>query len=67
MLFMYQKMVEIRLFEEAVGTLYQSGQLPDFLHLYIGEEATAVGVCTHLKDDDYITSTRRGHGHLIAK
>ena len=67
MLFMYRKMVEIRQFEEAAGTLYQSGQLPGFLHLYIGEEATAVGVCTHLKDDDYITSTHRGHGHLIAK
>ena len=67
MLFMYRKMVEIRQFEEAAGTLYQSGQLPGFLHLYIGEEATAVGVCTHLNDDDYITSTHRGHGHLIAK
>ncbi len=67
MLWMYRKMVEIRQFEEAAGTLYQSGQLPGFLHLYIGEEATAVGVCAHLKDDDYITSTHRGHGHLIAK
>lgn len=67
MLFMYRKMVEIRQFEEAAGTLYQSGQLPGFLHLYIGEEATAVGVCAHLEDDDYITSTHRGHGHLIAK
>ncbi len=67
MLFMYRKMVEIRQFEEAAGTLYQSGQLPGFLHLYIGEEATAVGVCAHLNDDDYITSTHRGHGHLIAK
>lgn len=67
MLFMYRKMVEIRQFEEAAGTLYQSGQLPGFLHLYIGEEATAVGVCVHLNDNDYITSTHRGHGHLIAK
>ena len=67
MLWMYRKMVEIRQFEEAAGTLYQSGQLPGFLHLYIGEEATAVGVCAHLKDADYITSTHRGHGHLIAK
>ncbi len=67
MLFMYRKMVEIRQFEEAAGKLYQSGQLPGFLHLYIGEEATAVGVCTHLEDEDYITSTHRGHGHLIAK
>ena len=67
MLWMYRKMVEIRQFEEAAGTLYQSGQLPGFLHLYIGEEATAVGVCVHLEDADYITSTHRGHGHLIAK
>ena len=67
MLYMYRKMIEIRQFEEAAGTLYQSGQLPGFLHLYIGEEATAVGVCVHLQDDDYITSTHRGHGHLIAK
>ena len=67
MLWMYRKMVEIRQFEEAAGTLYQSGQLPGFLHLYIGEEATAVGVCAHLEDADYITSTHRGHGHLIAK
>lgn len=67
MITMYRKMVEIRQFEEAAGTLYQSGQLPGFLHLYIGEEATAVGVCVHLNDDDYITSTHRGHGHLIAK
>ena len=67
MITMYRKMVEIRQFEESAGTLYQSGQLPGFLHLYIGEEATAVGVCVHLNDDDYITSTHRGHGHLIAK
>ncbi len=67
MVWMYRKMVEIRQFEEAAGTLYQRGQLPGFLHLYIGEEATAVGVCAHLENDDYITSTHRGHGHLIAK
>ena len=67
MLWMYRKMIEIRQFEEAAGGLYQRGELPGFLHLYIGEEATAVGVCATLNDDDYITSTHRGHGHLIAK
>ncbi len=67
MLWMYRKMMEIRQFEEAAGGLYQRGELPGFLHLYIGEEATAVGVCATLNDDDYITSTHRGHGHLIAK
>lgn len=59
--------MEIRQFEDAAGNLYQRGELPGFLHLYIGEEATAVGVCSTLTDDDYITSTHRGHGHLIAK
>lgn len=67
MLQMYRKMMEIRQFEEAASDLYQRGELPGFLHLYIGEEATAVGVCANLNDDDYITSTHRGHGHLIAK
>ena len=67
MLWMYRKMREIRQFEETASDLYQRGQLPGFLHLYIGEEATAVGVCANLNDDDYITSTHRGHGHLIAK
>ena len=67
MLQMYRKMMEIRQFEDAAGNLYQRGELPGFLHLYIGEEATAVGVCSTLTDDDYITSTHRGHGHLIAK
>ena len=67
MIHMFQKMIEIRQFEEAAGSLYQRGELPGFLHLYIGEEATAVGICANLNDDDYITSTHRGHGHLIAK
>ncbi|MCZ6680488.1 MAG: pyruvate dehydrogenase (acetyl-transferring) E1 component subunit alpha [Candidatus Poribacteria bacterium] len=67
MLQMYRKMMEIRQFEEAASELYQRGELPGFLHLYIGEEATAVGVCSNLNDDDYITSTHRGHGHFIAK
>jgi pyruvate dehydrogenase E1 component alpha subunit len=63
----YTRMLRIRRFEEAVGTLFAQGQLPGFVHLYIGEEAVGVGVCTALRDDDYITSTHRGHGHVIAK
>jgi pyruvate dehydrogenase E1 component alpha subunit len=60
-------MLRIRRFEEAVGTLFKQGQLPGFVHLYVGEEAVGVGVCAALRDDDYITSTHRGHGHVIAK
>jgi pyruvate dehydrogenase E1 component alpha subunit len=63
----YTRMLRIRRFEEAVGTLFAQGQLPGFVHLYIGEEAVGVGVCAALRDDDYITSTHRGHGHVIAK
>lgn len=64
---MYRKMVTIRRFEEAVLEIYQQGLMPGLAHPYIGQEASAVGVCTALRDDDYITSTHRGHGHLIAK
>ncbi|CAM3983323.1 thiamine pyrophosphate-dependent dehydrogenase E1 component subunit alpha [Alicyclobacillus pomorum] len=64
---MYQKMVEIRKFEDAVHDLFAKGKLPGFVHLYAGEEAIAVGVCAHLAETDYITSTHRGHGHCIAK
>jgi len=60
-------MVRIRLFEEAAGRLAESNRLPGFLHLYVGEEAVASGVCGALNDDDHITSTHRGHGHLVAK
>jgi pyruvate dehydrogenase E1 component alpha subunit len=60
-------MAMIRAFEERVAKLFAEGQLPGFLHLYAGEEAVAVGVCAHLNDTDYITSTHRGHGHCIAK
>lgn len=63
----YQRILKIRRFEEAVGTLFKQGQLPGFVHLYIGEEAVGAGVCAALRDDDYITSTHRGHGHVIAK
>lgn len=64
---MYEKMVTIRLFESRVAELFAAGKLPGFIHLYVGEEAVATGVCTQLTDRDYITSTHRGHGHMIAK
>src|SRR6478672_5332321 len=63
----YREMVTIRLFEERVNELYRSGKMPGLAHLYIGEEAVAVGVCSGLKQDDLITSTHRGHGHCLAK
>jgi pyruvate dehydrogenase E1 component alpha subunit len=64
---MYRKMVEIRTFEEKVFELYAQNLVPGTMHLYAGEEAVAVGVCSNLRKDDYITSTHRGHGHCIAK
>lgn len=63
----YTRMLRIRRFEEQVGVLFSQGQLPGFVHLYIGEEAVGAGVCAALRDDDYIVSTHRGHGHVIAK
>src|SRR5678815_5753991 len=64
---MYRQMVAIRLFEERVNDLYTRALMPGLAHLYIGEEAIAVGVCEALRNDDYITSTHRGHGHCLAK
>jgi pyruvate dehydrogenase E1 component alpha subunit len=64
---LHRRMVRIRLFEEAAGRLAEAAKLPGFLHLYVGEEAVAAGVCGTLNDDDHITSTHRGHGHLVAK
>lgn len=64
---MYEKMIKIRYFEEKAMELFTSGEIPGFLHSYLGEEAVASGVCAALKKDDYITSTHRGHGHVIAK
>ena len=63
----YRTMVRIRRFEEKLAALFKRGRLPGFVHLYIGEEAVATGVCSALRPDDRITSTHRGHGHLIAK
>lgn len=67
MIELYRGMVRIRRFEEKVSELFSKGLIPGFVHLYIGEEAVAVGVCANLTRDDYITSTHRGHGHCIAK
>lgn len=64
---LYRQMVKVRVFEERVEQLYKSGKMPGLAHLYIGEEAVAVGVCAALRRDDYITSTHRGHGHCLAK
>jgi TPP-dependent pyruvate/acetoin dehydrogenase alpha subunit len=66
-LHLYRQMVRIRLFEEQVNELYTTARMPGLAHLYIGEEAVAVGVCEALSTDDYITSTHRGHGHCLAK
>jgi pyruvate dehydrogenase E1 component alpha subunit len=63
----YRQMLKIRFFEEEVNQLYLSAKMPGLAHLYIGEEAIAVGVCEALRRDDYITSTHRGHGHCLAK
>jgi len=60
-------MVRIRVFEERVAELFQARKLPGFVHLYLGMEAVAAGVCAALRDGDAITSTHRGHGHAIAK
>jgi acetoin:2,6-dichlorophenolindophenol oxidoreductase subunit alpha len=67
LLHMYRQMMAIRLFEERVNDLYTRALMPGLAHLYIGEEAIAVGVCEALRADDYITSTHRGHGHCLAK
>jgi len=64
---MYEQMRKIRTFEEQVNDLYRGAKMPGLAHLYIGEEAVAVGVCEALRKDDYITSTHRGHGHCLAK
>ncbi len=64
---LYRKMLRIRRFEDKVGELFAAGRIPGFVHLYVGEEAVAVGACAALRKGDYITSTHRGHGHCIAK
>ena len=63
----YRQMRTIRVFEERVHDEFAAGAIPGFVHLYAGEEASAVGVCLNLGDKDYVASTHRGHGHCIAK
>lgn len=64
---MYLRMLRIREFESKAQSLFADGRIPGFVHLYLGEEAVATGVCACLRDEDYITSTHRGHGHIVAK
>ena len=63
----HRRMVRIRVFETEAGKLAEAGRIPGALHLYVGQEAVAAGIMAHLSADDWITSTHRGHGHLIAK
>lgn len=62
-----ERMMTIRAFEDTIGKLFYKGQIPGFIHLSIGQEGTSVGSCAALKDSDYIGTTHRGHGHIIAK
>ena len=64
---MYFTMLKIRKFELSASDLFAEGKIPGFVHLYTGEEAVATGACANLRENDYITSTHRGHGHIIAK
>lgn len=64
---MLKTMLTIRYFEQEAQNQFAMGVIPGFVHLYIGEEAVATGACAALNEDDYITSTHRGHGHIIAK
>ena len=67
LLLAYRRMRTIREFEDRVHDEFAAGKIPGFVHLYAGEEASAVGVCMNLAEEDYIASTHRGHGHCIAK
>src|SRR5665647_2046432 len=67
LLTLYTTMYKMRRFEEEVFEFYKMGIMPGLAHLYLGEEAIATGVCAALKEDDYIGSTHRGHGHLVAR
>jgi TPP-dependent pyruvate/acetoin dehydrogenase alpha subunit len=64
---LYRRMALIRQFEMKAKDLFRTGRMPGFIHVYIGQEAVAVGVCARLKNDDYVASTHRGHGHALAK
>src|SRR4051794_29522656 len=64
---LYEMMLRIRRFEERVYYLFLEGGMPGTIHLYLGQEAVAAGVCANLRTDDYVTSTHRAHGHALAK
>ncbi|MHC4870533.1 MAG: alpha-ketoacid dehydrogenase subunit alpha/beta [Planctomycetota bacterium] len=66
-LFFYKEMLRIRLFEEKILQLFKNGQLRGTTHVCIGQEAVAAGACSSLKQEDYITSNHRGHGHILAR
>jgi pyruvate dehydrogenase E1 component alpha subunit len=67
LLAMYRTMVTIRQFETMAGEYFAAGQIPGFIHLSIGQEGSSTGVCSSLRPEDYVATTHRGHGHLIAK
>lgn len=67
LLWMYRTMLRIRAFDDRIVRLFSSGRIAGALHSYVGEEAAATGVCANLRPDDYVVSTHRGHGHLLAK
>src|SRR5215213_4426189 len=67
LLSLYREMVNIRRTEEQLARSYQSGNIPGACHTYVGQEAIAAGVCAHLRPDDVVFSTHRGHGHALAK
>lgn len=67
LLALYRQMLVLRRFEEAAARTYREGKIPGFIHLYIGEEAVATGVCAHLEPEDQVGSTHRGHAHALAK
>jgi 2-oxoisovalerate dehydrogenase E1 component len=64
---LYEQMFLLRQAELAAQAAYKKGEMPGFIHLYVGQEAVAVGLCAHLRNDDWVTSTHRGHGHALAK
>ena len=64
---LYRTMVTVRQFEIMAGEHFAAGEIPGFIHLSIGQEASGVGVCSCLRQDDYVVTTHRGHGHMIAK
>jgi pyruvate dehydrogenase E1 component alpha subunit len=63
----YRTMRKIRVFEEKIGQLFAEGKIPGFIHVSIGQESIAAGVCLQLREDDYVITNHRGHGHMIAK